>query len=223
MKQINGIWVPDCDTYFAPFLEKDGGFQLDHLEVALKYVKNWNTALDVGAHIGTWSVAMAKRFGMVYAFEPAEDVFGCLKMNTDGLSNVCPERVACGEVFKRVRIGNDLQRLGNTGSRFIRDDKTHLPDGIYESAPVGDEVDVIRLDDRIFTSVDLLKIDAEGYEPFVLNGAQQTILRHKPVVVIEEKFFGPRFGVEAGLALRMLESWGMREVDRIGKDHVYVF
>ena len=59
--------------------------------------------------------------------------------------------------------------------------------------------------------VGLLKIDVEGAEYEVIQGATQTLTRERPIVVIEENVCSRRYGREPEDARRLLEAMGMVE------------
>lgn len=199
--------LPEADSYFAPLLTDDG-FQIDHLRVALGYVRAWRTAVDGGAHVGTWTCWMAQRFGRVLAVEPAEDAFECLFANTRRLDNVVRLRAALGAAPGVASVLDDARRPGNTGARYL--------------GP-GNDVEVLRLDDLELEDVDFVKLDIEGGEFHALQGMEATLRLCKPVVCVEEKHFGERFGVRPGAALEFLRMLGAREAEAIGKDHVFLF
>lgn len=206
--QTCGQWeLPDADTYFAPVLKPEG-FEIDKLEAALGHVRQWRVAVDAGAHIGTWSWHMAKRFRTVLAFEPARDTFECLARNLGDEPNVVPVRAAMGASRVWAGIHDDRSRPGNTGARHLG---------------AGDDFAVEPLDDYRIDELDFLKLDVEGYEYFALLGAEKTIRTCAPVVCMEVKDFGGRFGVETEAAARLLLSWGAREAARLRNDRVYVF
>lgn len=203
-----GRWrLPETDSYFAPHMTEEG-FQIDHLRVALKYVRAWRTAVDGGAHVGTWTCWMAQLFERVAAFEPAEDTFECLFENTRRLDNVVRLRAALGELPGMASVVDDARRPGNTGARYL--------------AP-GNDVEIVRLDDLELDDVDFIKLDLEGGELHALRGAEATLRRCKPVVCVEEKHFGGRFGVQPGAALAFLRSLGATEAEVIRNDHVWRF
>ena len=85
-KEINGWWLPTKDQYFHKFVvdnqtRKRNGFCRENLEQAFKFVSNWRTAIDIGAHVGFWARDMREHFAHVHCFEPAEDVWACLVKN----------------------------------------------------------------------------------------------------------------------------------------------
>lgn len=207
MKPENGWWLPDCDNYFVGKL-RARGWEIDQLETALKYVTDFNLAIDGGAHIGTWSAALAGRFAEVIAFEPASDTFDCARRNLQNHVNVRLVPAALGASRMRAAIRDDPERLGNTGSRYLTD---------------GDAFEVYRLDDYRLEALDFLKLDLEGYEYFALLGAERTVRQCRPVLYVEVKPFATRFGLEPEAAPKLLASWGAREVERIRKDRIYVF
>lgn len=74
-----------------------------------------------------------------------------------------------------------------------------------------------RLDGYGITDLDFLKLDVEGGECAALRGAEKTLRRCKPVVVIEEKH-DPEMRASA-----YLESLGMRRVFRKKNDHLFIW
>jgi FkbM family methyltransferase len=209
------VWdIPKGDSYFRPILEADPrGFEIDHLKTAMPFCRRYRTALDGGAHIGTWTCELAKNFERVIAFEPADDTFECLQANTADLTKVPAEanvqlwKAALGQVERRVEIVDDPARQGNTGSRHVA---------------AGNAVEMMAVDQLALTDLDFMKLDLEGYELFALKGAVQTLRRCKPVVLIEVKRFTPkRFGVDHEDAATFLLGMGYIEVARKRNDRVY--
>jgi FkbM family methyltransferase len=191
-------------------LEDKGSFHEDRLQLALTFVKNWALCVSVGAHVGTWTVPLAARFGEVLAFEPVPEHFECLKKNVHGLDNVKLFQCGLSSRNQKANWANDPTRPGNTGSRYLK-----LNGGDIFLHPL----DELRLD-----NVGFLKIDTEGCEPLVIEGAKGTIKRCRPTVLVEvKKGFEKRYGLETRRALLQLEEMGARAVGSIGSDHVLVF
>lgn len=207
--------IPADDNYFKPILEQTPeGFELDHLVAALEYCNSFRFAVDGGAHIGTWAVALAKRFKQVIAFEPATDTFSCLVSNTYSLPNVNTIHAALGEVEGVCVVVNDPTRKGNTGSRTIQVASPQTMSGPH--------VVMNRLDSYHFTQLDFLKLDVEGSEPLALRGATETIERCRPVIMVECKAFTPPRNGGPEATRQVLTNLGYGEVGGIRNDRVFL-
>jgi FkbM family methyltransferase len=220
MKQAGTFWLPDEDTYFVPFLA-DGaaGFQLDRLEAALERVTDWRLAVDIGAHVGTWTCRLAERFEWIEAFEPCPDARECLAKNIAGLGGgyVKVQPFALGAAEGHGVMLRDAKREGNTGSRFVSLNGALAADTVAR-------IEVRTLDSFDLPAVGFLKIDVEGYEDRVIEGARETIRRSHPVMLVEEKPFPGRYSADGrSHAAALLAELGAREVARFRHDHVYDF
>lgn len=212
--RIEGRWkLPDADTYFAGKLTEQG-FEIVKLAAALKHVKEFRVAVDGGAHIGTWTRYLAGRFSRVLAFEPAEDTVMCLVENAGEIPHVEIYASALGQEDLLCGVRDDPTRPGNTGARHLNFDVNQVE---------GHGVELVRLDDFHLPSLDFLKLDLEGYEYYALLGAEKVVRRCRPVVMIEEKDFGGRYGLKRGTASGLLKAWGAREVERMSNDVVFTF
>ena len=130
------------------------------------------TALDVGAHIGTWTVPLAARFQQVIAFEPVAANRECLEINTAGLSNVIVLPVAVSDC---AGTGSMSRPNDNSGTYYL----SH-----------GADVLVASLDVIVHNPVDFIKIDVEGLEGRVLAGGERILRRHRPAVFFEDNGLG---------------------------------
>lgn len=194
-----------------------GGFDLDHLEEALKFVENFEVAVECGAHVGTWTMVMAKVFGEIHCFEPARDTMECLIRNTWGMNHIIKHPVAIGETCGVITMHDDEAYAAgsNTGGRFAMASTAEDPTA----------VPIRPLDYYGFESVGFIKFDIEGLELEALKGARDTIHRNKPVILIEDKKrCAARFGHGKAEALRYLEKeFGAKQVSRLRSDHIYSF
>ncbi len=154
--------------------------------------------VDVGAHLGVISSIYAERSLEVWAIEPNIDLVARLHHTLP--SEVVIAAVACGATagWAELRVPRHHGRpVGALGSLVSGD-----------PAECGDSqrVPVVRMDDLVPNKVDVLKIDAEGFELEVLEGATR-ILGDQPVVVIESE---ERHRPGAPEAVRLLlESIGL--------------
>lgn len=218
MKRAGKYWVPDVDTHFTPIFERGDEFQLDRLEIALDYVKDFNTALDCGAHVGTWSLRMATEFNAVYAFEPNPETFACLDRNTAIRNNIFALNVAVGDKagFVTMQV-DDTRGAGNTGAYYIQP-VNGVNGGLHN-------VRMMTIDGLGFLQgVGFIKLDVEGAELLALRGAIQTIKANKPVIFLEaKKGMGERFGCKLDAPMKYLEALGAKCVKQIVNDYIFVF
>ena len=192
----------ETDRYVAAFpladykiynVEGQGRFYLDEIDDVIKrplrkgvmwepylvnliprHVKPGTTVIDAGAHIGTHTLTMAKavgRKGRVYSFEPQRKLYRELVRNLElnGLRNVIPLRFALGD--RHAVIEMSRAAIGNEGGTAV--------------GSRGDKAELRTLDSFGFRNVSFMKIDVEGFEDQVLDGAAQTIRAQHPVLLVE--------------------------------------
>jgi FkbM family methyltransferase len=213
VKKVNGIWMPDDDQLFVDEVERTGGFQLARLERAFQYVKNWDIAIDGGAHIGSWTKRMAQRFKQVYAFELVPETYRCLALNTAMYCNVKLFNKALSRKCSKGSVTWDAnhQAQGNTGAKYYTESSNGL-------------IDSVNIDFLELPGLGFLKLDIEGAEELALRGAEATLTKYKPLIYLEVKRDLPeRFGLHKQGALHYLEQLGAREIDCIGCDYIYAF
>jgi FkbM family methyltransferase len=137
--------------------------------------------MDIGANIGFTVLKLATRAsrGKVIGFEPDPVNFSFSSRNLalNGFDNAKVLNIGLGASEGEVRM--EVTSAGNRGGNRIS----------ATAAGTGDKVKIRRLDSLFpelnIASLDLVKIDVEGYELHVLNGGEQTIRKHKPVLFVE--------------------------------------
>ena len=77
-----------------------------------------------------------------------------------------------------------------------------------------------KLDDYEYNNVDFIKIDVEGFENQVILGAKETLIRNKPIIIVEQKGFSNKFNETQFEAIDTLKSYGAKVIDRIVKDYI---
>lgn len=217
MKQIKGVWLPDTDTHHAPFLTRGpfvdgkGTYQHRKYVAALKHFSGRGVALDIGGHVGLWSMLMVRDFAEVHAFEPLPQHIECFRQNLVGRDNVDLHMCALGDAPSLMPMVWDADETGSS----------HIA---AKGEVATNNVSVSTLDSFQFGAVDFIKIDVEGFENAVLRGAEETIRRTRPAIVIEQKkgYVG-RYGQGQYEGRALLASWGMREVWNIGDDILMLF
>jgi FkbM family methyltransferase len=208
VKQVKGWWLPDTDTDFDRWI-LDGDYQKEHRDGILNFLKTqgveFNNCLDVGAHVGFWLKDLQKTFKMVYAFEPISDVRECLKKNVEK-DNYLLFDFGLGDKNEKVMVNYIPEETGNT----------------YVSDHGNREIQIRRLDEIKLPKIDYIKIDAEGYEIKVLQGAEGLITRDEPYIHVEVKQkILERHGLSAVDIDRYFEEIDYKKVYRIKSEFVY--
>jgi FkbM family methyltransferase len=137
------------------------------------------TAIDVGANQGFFAFAFSRIADRVEAFEPNPDcaafarrMLGCrARVHAVALSNHRGRRqfvVPVSEEGAVLHLGGALARDSAAGAQTMRF-----------------EVEVRTLDSYGFSDVRAIKVDVEGNEMDVLEGARQVILRDRPALIVE--------------------------------------
>ena len=157
------------------------------------------TVVDGGANIGLVAIPVAKQLstqgGQVLAFEPqrmmAYALCGAVALND--LENLEVRNQALGSTSKTV-VGESpnyakpqdfgLYSLAEQTRSELNDGANH-EEVVDKAATTQVTIDVIPIDTLNLNRLDFLKVDVEGMEIAVLEGAKETIQRHSPWCWIE--------------------------------------
>ena len=212
MREHYGWHFPDFETHFPKMLKKsvDKGlppeYQIAVRKRSIELCAKRRTALDIGANVGLWSRDLVDNFAKVVAFEPVAVFRECLEKNVSG-ANFFISPLALGDHDTQATM---IITEGNSGHSHL--DSNTLGTG---------DVQVVKLDNLNMEDVDYIKIDCEGYEYRVLQGAEQTVKRCRPIMVIEQKphdAYSKDYGQFA--AIELLKSWGMIKLDQVRDDWI---
>jgi len=174
-KNVGYFYIDRPDDTIKSVLNGGGAWEPDIRDLLVTHILPGTSALDIGAHIGTHTLPMARAVGSrghVFAFEPQTKLFRELHMNltVNQIGNVTPLRFAVGDGEPRV-VEMESDTGGNEGGGAV--------------GHGGDAVELRTVDSFGFTNVSLIKIDVEGYEDRVLDGAAMTITAQRPVLIVE--------------------------------------
>lgn len=174
-------------------------------------LKPGDWVVDGGAAIGDHTIAYMNAVGdtgRVFAFEPGTEAFACLIHN-------CPHAIRTRAILwhERTSLYLCLSR-GNMGGSYVTAQK---PDTEHEGP-----ISTVVLDDLGLERLNLLKLDIEGGEYFALLGAEKTILRCRPIIVLE---MNSAIAVRAGYTGRdiydLLTKWNYRHYSISGNTEQY--
>lgn len=209
------FWVFDSDSFYTQRLQA-GPYQKQNLLHLRKLCPTPNTILDIGMNIGMNTIEYATWAKRVIGFEPVPTTYqvaldniamnqkeynselGWWKENDkwatlEIVGNIETHNVALGPEQKTIEMhikkNDGHNRVANDNGDFKtvngKDIKRNTG---YPRVTIKQEV----LDNYQFDDVDIIKIDVEGYELLVLEGATDTIDRNRPIVQIECVEIQPR-------------------------------
>lgn len=177
------------------------------------------TIIDIGANFGFHSLEFAELVGdsgRVESFEPQRLVFYQLCGNAiaNGFDNIHAHNLAIGDKESTVLIETP---------QYYKDETINIGNA-HINAYTGmgaHEVKQVRLDDLSFENVSVIKIDVQGFEPYVLDGAIKTITKHKPHIFIEiEEPQLKIYGFTKESVFSRLEDLGYRFHKVLERDHI---
>ncbi len=198
VRNCNGMWLPATDIFFRDKPD----YELDDYNVVLNHVKSKRCAVDIGAHVGFWTQRLVKDFNVVHAFEPVNSHLDCLKRN-----------VQSHNLFL-----HDLSLSDRDG--YLNFTVEYANSGMSRVSEQGQKIKCQTLDYYQLLDVDLIKLDVEGHERRVLEGAQETILRCRPALIIEMFVHGSFEDVQK--IFHLLEKWNYVLKTRISYNHIFL-
>lgn len=153
-----------------------GYYEPNVTKLFLKYLKQDTVFIDIGAHVGYYSLlsAASAPLGHVYSFEPFYGNYiycnRIKELNT--VSNWTIEQKAVGD---------------RNGILYFNEGPTSTTGKV--SYTEGNRVEAISIDnylkEKSIKKIDLIKIDVEGFGGNVLRGAINTIKIYKPIIIME--------------------------------------
>lgn len=167
------------DQYVGRSIDRYGEYSEAEVGLFAQIVQPGATVLEVGANLGAHTVPLARMVGprgRVFAFEPQRMVFQILCANAalNALSQVFAQQVAVGADAGSVLIppldAGVVQNFGSLG---------------HTAWGKGDRVPRITIDGMELDACQFIKIDVEGMEGAVLQGAEGTIMKYRPAMYIE--------------------------------------
>ena len=174
--------VNENDYYIGRAMQLYGEYSEYEWQVLSAFAGTGRDAVEVGANIGTHTVPLARllrsRGRRLVAVDAQRAVFQllCANIALNGLLNVQAENVACSDVSGWVTFDEpDYAAPGNFGAVEMK------------ASGGAQRVRAIPLDELVPASMDvgLVKLDVEGFEQRVLEGARSTIKRCRPVIYLE--------------------------------------
>jgi len=200
--------IEDFHEYIQRNIYFMGYHEFRETRIVKKLLREGDTFVDVGANIGWFTVlaaSMVKGQGSVVAFEPSTSIHEQLRANVElnGLTNVTLERVALSNQNGVAVLSGISQENAGTGT-------------ILASTKVGEKVSVACFDDyhasHSLGRIQVMKIDVEGAEMMVLEGAKDALrtgqIENIVVEVSDERLRST--GSSSAALAEMLREFGYR-------------
>jgi FkbM family methyltransferase len=158
------------DICIGRSLEHYGEYCEPEIDLIKQFTNKDSIVLDVGANIGTHAVPLSKHVNTVHAFEACVENYAMLCKNSPGSLNY---NCAVTNHDDRVHVKHlNLLQEGNYGK-------------VSTSKYFNGNTPAITIDSLELPQVDFIKIDVEGGEKGVLQGAYYTLRMHNPHMLIE--------------------------------------
>lgn len=174
------------DIFVSRCLEMYGEWSEGEMKIYNHFISKDDIVVEIGSHIGAFTVPLSKIAKAVYTFEPQRTVYQVLNSNLilNQCHNVYSYMMAVGKeneisYFKEVDYEAGTTKQGfNSGAISLQ----HI-----ETRTDGYPCHKVRLDDFLpnDTKIGFMKVDAEGMEIDVLEGASYLIKKNKPILYLE--------------------------------------
>ena len=168
-------------------------FEYSTMQLFSTILNSGDVIIDVGANSGLYSIFYSKLVGEngeVHSFEPDRDTYRLLRENLElnNCDNVRTYNFALSneecdikmvpfnpeDIDIKLRNGDSFKYMQQVSSEF--DEKSNI-------------IKAVKLDDieelKLKSKIDVIKIDVEGAELLVLQGAVNMILKHRPIIIFE--------------------------------------
>jgi FkbM family methyltransferase len=163
-----------------------GHYEQDEIRFVRRVLTAGDSAIDVGAHIGFFTMQMAAASGhegRVYAFEPLDANADLLErsISENGFDDrVLFQRAAAGAVSGTATLTFPVETLNSGGAYLLRRGSAPLTGNLKK------EVAVVALDTlELRRPIRFIKMDVEGAEPQVVRGASRLLTEDRPLVLSE--------------------------------------
>ena len=179
-----------------------------HIEQFLEHIPEKRVALQAGGACGVYPKYLAQIFEVVYTFEPNYELFLCLIENADDL-NIVKMPCALSNRHKMVQMVTAPQYKDvNRGAYWTRD---------------GGYIPALMIDDLDLPYLDAIILDIEGTECHALYGAQDSIRKHQPLIIVEDKAVcRDKHEIPEDWIESFCDAFEYRKVDQIGRDVVLI-
>jgi FkbM family methyltransferase len=175
------FWTMPYDT-ICKTITLNNFYEVELLKGMCEIVKNKDgIVLDIGANIGNHSLYFAKKFNTVISFEPVPSNCWIVQANAylNKINNLT--LIQKGLSNKNIKMAVDNSNRENTNNGVSEINKNSENQIVIDVAIGDEEIERLNLNKKI----EMIKIDVEGHEPFVVEGLKKTIKKDMPIIFWE--------------------------------------
>jgi len=207
-----GVMLKYIDEFnsVSKIIVDTGQFEDGEIEWVIDYLNEGSVFFDIGANVGIYSISVAKKSSdiHIFAFEPVPNTAQIFKenINKNNVSSnisLIEEAVTNTEGF--VNITMDFH-----SSNYVTSYDSSYNCKLVKSTTIDSFVETNKV-----PRIDLIKIDVEGGETYVLKGAIKSIAAFKPVILVElteqtNQKFADRANHDYSESIQLLLSLGYK-------------
>lgn len=233
-RKVEGVWLPRNEKHLLEWMTNSKGAhrengrityqwskQVAAREVAEAHGKLGGLMVDVGAHVGLWSMWWGQWMKRIVAYEPIwihRDIYRA-NMKEMGLENYELVPFGLSDTRGEISFRVDGENTGNT--------RAYAPNERHDAGTINSRVDTLDYEMHLRIppgeSLSVIKIDCEGMEELVLRGGAQTIRKHKPLIIVEQKQGARYYGYDQlGGVTYLKTEFGYTVAAKLSGDYVMV-
>lgn len=168
--------------YVGTAINISGVYEKEELDLFFEWLQQHSpllkttAALDIGANVGNHSLYFSDFFSSVHSFEPNLRTYKILKLNAELAENITCHNMGLSDITTEAKLNLCEDNLGASSVRYAN------------GAGVSVSVKLVQLDEfaEVKERISLMKIDVEGLEFEVINGAKNTIKDNQPFILFEQ-------------------------------------
>jgi len=186
----------DPTDYIGQTIISEGAFDLPGLRFMTRLMDRMQArhVLDVGGNIGNHALVFSRHAQQVWTFEPNPAAWRILEKNIE--TNAAPNITLCRFGLSEADVDADMyvNTSGNLGGSTLRAE-SRVEDHAYQTTTVPLRKGDAWAKEHLDGPVDFIKLDIEGHEGAALAGLRETVLAHRPVIIMEWNQISDREGV----------------------------
>ena len=196
----DGWWWPKEDVEAWKWIP----VEIQAIPDLVKWVPERNLVMHAGGNCGVWSKIYSPLFKEDVTFEPNDINFECFKRNVNEPNvTIYKAGLSDKEGFCKSVDGDGDK---NYGALQIEEATEGIP---------------MMTIDSLNLNPDLIQLDVEGFEENAIRGARNTIMRSRPIIIIEQKKLAKNGMNDAEIAI-MIQRMGYFFAERVWSDNVFI-